>query len=67
MAERTSKQIATIAGQLLNGKLIKQAEEWLQFIVDDPTAPEVARDNATVLLGTMAQVRRVAASALTQR
>ena len=65
--ERTSDGVAHVAGQLLNGTRTKTAIDWLQQVADNPVTTEDARSNAVVLLGVLDSVKRVAASALTQR
>lgn len=65
--ERTSSSVAHVAGQLLNGQNTAAAIEWLERVADNPGTTEEARAYAITLLGVMAGVRRVAASALTQR
>lgn len=65
--ERTSSTIASVAGQLLNGRATKEGIAWLEAVVDDPETDEDGRCHAAALLGTFASIRRVAGSALTQR
>ena len=65
--ERTSSAVATSAGQVPNGSPLHECESWLQAMADDPATVEEHRNNAIVLLGILRQLRRVAASALTQR
>lgn len=67
-SERTSGNVASIAGRLLNGKSLHDAEAWLRDIVltDDQVTDE-ERTHALTLLGAIAGMRSVAASALTQR
>lgn len=65
--ERTSDSVARIAGQLLNGQQYMDAEKWLTELADSPSTTAAARGHANVLLALIASMRRVAASALTQR
>lgn len=66
--ERTSEPVASLAGRLLNGKSLRDAEAWLQGIVTtDTQATDEDRTNALALLGAITAMRTVAASALTQR
>lgn len=65
--ERTSADVAHIAGQFLNGKPLADAEQWLQQIADAEASSPYDRQMAAALLGTIGSLRRVAASALTQR
>lgn len=65
--ERTSADIAHVAGQLLNGTRTRTAIDWLQEVADNPVTTQEARSNAVVLLGVVESMKRVAASALTQR
>lgn len=68
MHEQTSASIASIAGQILNGKALKAAEAWLnRCAAQQATTPEEDTTHALTLLGVLASVRSVAASALTQR
>lgn len=64
--EQTSKPIASLAGELLNGKKFSAAVVWLQDGADDPDVSEESRAHAAILLSTIAAMKRVAASALTQ-
>jgi len=65
--ERTSADVAHVAGQLLNGVKTDEAVTWLQQIADDPATDAGDRGHAVTLLGVLDSVKRVAASALTQR
>lgn len=65
--ERTSSSIASVAAQLLNGAKAAESIGWLEEVADNPHTTEEARGHAATLLGILASVRRVAASALTQR
>lgn len=66
-SERTSASIATVAGQLLSGTNYGDAHAWLQRVSIDPKQSAGDRANAVTLLGVLDSVKRVAASALTQR
>ena len=66
-SERTSSTVASIAGQLLNGAKAADSIGWLEEVADDPHTTEEARGHAAALLGILSSLRRVAASALTQR
>lgn len=66
-SERTSAGVAHVAGQLLNGTRTDDVVIWLQRIADsEKTLPE-DRDRAVHCLGLIDSMKRVAASALTQR
>ncbi len=66
--ERTSKDIASIAGRLLNGQQVLEAEQWLRnMTLFDTDADDVDRGYALRLLGVLDNVRSIAASVLTQR
>jgi hypothetical protein len=64
--ERTSSNVASIAGRLLNGRSLKEAEVWLQGIIES-SGVDNDRTHALTLLGALAGMRSIAASALTQR
>lgn len=67
--ERTSKTVASAAGELLNGSDVKSAEGWLRFVSRHTrhTPGDPIGRHARVLLKALRAGRRVAASALTQR
>ena len=65
--ERTSNSFATVAGQLLNGFQTNQAVTWVAALADAPDTPPAVREHAVALLGVIGSLRRIAASALTQR
>jgi hypothetical protein len=66
--ERTSQAVGTLAGGLLNGRALKAAEAWLHRCASgEATTPEEDTTHALTLIGAVAAVRSVAASALTQR
>jgi hypothetical protein len=65
--ERTSPNVATVAGQLLNGRAVDDAVLWLQRKADAIDTELREREHAITLLGVLDSVKRVAASALTQR
>jgi hypothetical protein len=66
--ERTSEPIASVAGRLLNGKSLLDAEAWLHGIVmTDDQVLDDERTHALTLIGAIAGMRRLAGSALTQR
>lgn len=64
---KTGIDVAKIAGALLNGSSIKESEAWLNALIDDPETSDADVVHATNLLGVLTQVRRLAASALSQR
>jgi len=66
-SEETSLSVGSIAGQILNGKAVRDAEDWLVEVITNPLTTETARTHATALIGMLASARSVAASALTQR
>ena len=66
--ERTSASVASLAGKLLAGKNIQEAEAWLESIVQtDDACDDNDRQHALVLLGALTAMRTLAGSALTQR
>lgn len=66
--ERTSENVATIAGRLLNGTSLNEATSWLMSLtLVDSTADDRDRAHALVLLGALSSMRTLAASALSQR
>ena len=65
--ERTSANVAHVAGQLLNGRSVDEAITWLQQKADALKTDIREREHAITLLGVLDSVKRVAASALTQR
>lgn len=66
-AERTSEPVASIAGRLLNGKSIAEAEAWLRNLAfTDALCDDTDRAHALALLGALAGMRSIAGSALTQ-
>ena len=66
-SERTSETVAHTAGQLLNGSNSEAAILWLERLADNPTTAGADREHAATLLGILGSIKRVAASALTQR
>lgn len=66
-SERTSQTVAHTAGQLLNGSNSEAAILWLEGLADNPQTDGAAREHAATLLGVLSSIKRVAASALTQR
>ncbi len=65
--ERTSADVAHIAGQLLNGRAVDDAVIWLQKKADALETDIREREHAITLLGVLDSMKRVAASSLTQR
>jgi len=66
--EKTSIPIATVAGRLLNGRGLVEAERWLRNLtLYDTSATDEDRTNALTILGAIEGMRRLAGSALTQR
>ncbi len=66
--ERTSETVASVAGRLLNGQSVKDATAWLEGLaLRDSACDDNDRTQALALLGVLASMRTVAASALTQR
>lgn len=68
MNEQTSASVGSLAGGLLNGRALKAAELWLHnCAAGRATTPDDDTTHALTLIGALAAVRSVAASALTQR
>lgn len=66
--ERTSSSVASIAGRLLNGTSLIQAEHWLRGIaMNDMSCDDHDKANALALLGALNAMRSLAGSVLTQR
>lgn len=66
--EQTSRSVGTTAGRLLNARRLRAAENWLSLVIGGKSVPKAnASRYARLLLETVWEMRRVAASALTQR